>query len=151
MTPAHIRALPSQRITHGCVLFWKLGHQICHVRFVFTGYNGIHDFHFNSSWSNGHRRNTQLKLGNEDEFVLKNSLSSWELLVADADTCFGVTPCQWFMAERLPFFSLSPPVDTAASENFTCILRDACMYQASTAVGFKKNFHTPYKFKSFFM
>lgn len=29
-------------------------------------------------------------------------------------------------------------VHTAASKNFTCILRDAHMYQESTAVGFKK-------------
>lgn len=71
--------------------------------------------------------------------------------MADADTCFGVTPCQQFTARRLRFFSLSPPVDTAASENFTCILRDAYMYQESTAVGFKKKFHMAYKFKSFFM
>lgn len=151
MTPAHVCALPSQRITQGCALFWKLGHQICHVRFVFTRYNGIHAFHFNSSWSNWHRRNMQLNLGNEDEFLLKNSLSSSELLVADADTCCGVTPCQQFAAERLHLFSLSPPVNTAASENFTCTLRDAYMYQESTAVGFKKNFHVPYKYKSFFM
>jgi len=72
-------------------------------------------------------------------------------LAADADTCFGVTPCQQFMAERWHVFSLSPPVDTAASENFTCSLRDAYMYQERTAAGFKKNFHMPYKFKSFFM
>lgn len=59
--------------------------------------------------------------------------------MADADICFGVTPCQHLMAERLHFFSLSSSADTAASENFTYILRDAYMYQKSTAVGFKKN------------
>lgn len=58
--------------------------------------------------------------------------------MADADVCFGVTSCQQFMAERLQFFSLSPPADTAASENLTRILRDVYMYQESTAVGLKK-------------
>lgn len=75
-------------------------------------------------------------------FFKKNSLSNWELLVADADSCFGITPCQQFTVQRLFFLSL-PTVDTAAWKNFTCTLRDAYMYQESTAVGFKKMFVCP--------
>lgn len=44
---------------------------------------------------------------------------------------------------KTAFLLSLPAVDTAALKNFTRILRDAYMYQESTAVGFKKMFICP--------
>lgn len=70
--------------------------------------------------------------------------------MADTDACSGVTPCQQLMAERLPFFSLSPPADAAASQHPTGPLGDADMHQESAAATFPTHSHMPYKFQSFF-